>query len=450
MRRSNIVIHIVAPCSHEPLISNLEVPPHKLIRDLKQDIETRLKTKAHFFDLFNGDLSQKYTERSLEDNSIKNGNNLCFVTRNLPKGVGRISGADNHTCAIAANGKVYCWGNKRFGKLGLGDQEITGKTSAPHLVPFSKEAIMVACGNIHTVALLEDGSVWSWGRNLYGQLGILEKEDKNLPVRVNLEGKAKMISAGAEHTLFLLENDLIYSCGSNKGGRLGRIIPRGKPELKRIPGHVKLPDSDKSSVIMIASGNSHNLALSQKGLYAWGENNMSGLGVEDLKKSALPILIDLPEHKIPRFISAQEYSSYAIGEDGSFYKWGLFRTYQDNEYGKKEKTPRLIKAPQKYKGILSFKCNCAYVLFGDGSLLYGGIRNGNNFIEFNAKQPGSSPFPPKGRKIIFIFNGNRWEENDIFLILDDFSIWSFKSEENKPPYGLAKFKTKELKPIQVL
>eukprot|EP00884_Botryococcus_braunii_P013111 jgi/Botrbrau1/21800/Bobra.0190s0025.2 len=96
------------------------------------------------------------------------------------KAMTMIAGGWRHTIAGDADGKLYGWGWNKFGQLGNGTNE---DANAPKLITTleSKKAKLISCGWRHTVAVTEDGQVYSWGRGVHGQLGHGELVDLNLP-----------------------------------------------------------------------------------------------------------------------------------------------------------------------------------------------------------------------------------------------------------------------------
>ncbi|TVY03221.1 stalk domain-containing protein [Cohnella terricola] len=74
-----------------------------------------------------------------------------------------------HSVALARNGTVWAWGSNGIGQLGLGQSVMDAKS--PVKVPGIDRVIAIDAGNYHTVALREDGTVWVWGNNVEGELG---------------------------------------------------------------------------------------------------------------------------------------------------------------------------------------------------------------------------------------------------------------------------------------
>ncbi|KAJ6381368.1 hypothetical protein OIU77_030113 [Salix suchowensis] len=124
--------------------------------------------------------------------------------------VERIAAGLWHTLCIAIDGRVYAFGGNQFGQLGTGDdhgESIPRLLDAPCLE--SKQAKMVSCGARHSAILTVDGQVFSWGWNKYGQLGVGDSMDRNIPSQVPIEGcRPKSVACGWWHTLLLAETPL--------------------------------------------------------------------------------------------------------------------------------------------------------------------------------------------------------------------------------------------------
>ncbi|XP_065872575.1 ultraviolet-B receptor UVR8 [Euphorbia lathyris] len=113
-----------------------------------------------------------------------------------------------HTVCISADGDVYAFGGNQFGQLGTGsDQaEISPRLlDAPSLE--DKHAKVVSCGARHTSLITEEGQAFSWGWNKYGQLGLGDVIDRNIPCPVTVEGCVpRNVACGWWHTLLLAES----------------------------------------------------------------------------------------------------------------------------------------------------------------------------------------------------------------------------------------------------
>ncbi|KAJ3703336.1 hypothetical protein LUZ61_007041 [Rhynchospora tenuis] len=113
-----------------------------------------------------------------------------------------------HTVCTSVDGDVYSFGGNQFGQLGTGSDQAE---TVPKLVEASclesKNARAVSCGARHSAMITEDGVVFCWGWNKYGQLGLGDAIDRNIPSQVQIEAyKPLNVSCGWWHTLVLAES----------------------------------------------------------------------------------------------------------------------------------------------------------------------------------------------------------------------------------------------------
>lgn len=101
----------------------------------------------------------------------------------LPTEITEISAGNEFVLAVASNGSVWSWGNNGSGQLGQGPD--FGANSTPQQISNLSSVVAVAAGYEHGVALKNDGSVWTWGRNFEGELGDGSTTKRTSPVRVS-------------------------------------------------------------------------------------------------------------------------------------------------------------------------------------------------------------------------------------------------------------------------
>ncbi|PIA60479.1 hypothetical protein AQUCO_00300167v1 [Aquilegia coerulea] len=113
-----------------------------------------------------------------------------------------------HTVCISTEGDVYAFGGNQFGQLGTGaDQAETLPRVLEALNMEDKNAKVVSCGARHTAVITDDGNVFCWGWNKYGQLGLGDVIDRNVPSQVPMDGRLpKNVACGWWHTLVLAES----------------------------------------------------------------------------------------------------------------------------------------------------------------------------------------------------------------------------------------------------
>ena len=124
-----------------------------------------------------------------------------------------------HTLALRQDGTLWAWGQNTNGQLGTGAASIDQPTPAQVGTDTSWRSL--ALGSAHTLALRQDGTLWSWGYNYFGQLGLGSTTDQSSPQPVG-SATWQTIAAGYGHTLGLLPDGSLWTWGFNNYGQLGR------------------------------------------------------------------------------------------------------------------------------------------------------------------------------------------------------------------------------------
>ena len=186
-------------------------------------------------------------------------------------GVVDLAGGNNFTLALAADGKVYTFGNNSLGQLGIG---VASNKYAPQHVTEVSNAVSVAAGAYFALAVREDGTMKSWGQNNHGQLGngAMSAWQKT-PVDVNLGTcKAFRADGGGSHAVALCVAGTVVAWGLNTNGQLGV-----DPTLQRRPTPLEV--AGLGSMVDVAAGDYHSAALSSIGRQSvWGGNGFGQVG----------------------------------------------------------------------------------------------------------------------------------------------------------------------------
>ena len=152
------------------------------------------------------------------------GNRLSPANLAVPVNVTAIAAGEAHTCAVLANGTSNCWGLNSSGQLGNGTS-----TNSPRPVVVSGLTNVTgiaaggALGSSHTCALRADGSVWCWGSNNAGQLGFGNTTPSTVPVRVSGLSDVVSIAVGESHSCALVAIGAVFCWGSD--GVTSHLVP---------------------------------------------------------------------------------------------------------------------------------------------------------------------------------------------------------------------------------
>jgi alpha-tubulin suppressor-like RCC1 family protein len=136
----------------------------------------------------------------------------------------QVSAGSAHSCALAADGGVWCWGKNQYGEAGVPPLSAPPYIMAsPMKVPgLTVELRSVVACNFFTCALTTSGGVWCWGQNHQGQLGDGTTTDRFTPAEVTgFTAPVVKVACGAFHACALDEEQALWCWGSNDSGQLG-------------------------------------------------------------------------------------------------------------------------------------------------------------------------------------------------------------------------------------
>lgn len=221
-----------------------------------------------------------------------------------------VAGGEN-SMGVANDGSVYVWGANRYGQLGL-----PFSSEIPIEVGGGKSFSQMSAGGFFSLALDSDGSIYTWGDNSLGQLGDGTNIDRNTPVEVAVTGKTfSDISAGARVSLVLTTDGSLYSWGQNYYGNVGD----GSKTDRNTPVEISVAGK---AISTMSAGLVHSLAITTDGdLYAWGRNEAGRLGDgTTTDRSSAVAVADVG--KTFATVAAGGAHSLALSSDGSIYAWG--------------------------------------------------------------------------------------------------------------------------------
>lgn len=217
--------------------------------------------------------------------------------------VADVSVANERTLVLLEDGSLY-----DYGRDPLTDEAHVAKKIANGVA-------QMTCSDSFAAFVTTEGAVYAWGKNEYGQLGTGDTEDKSAPVLV-IESGIKKVVSGQDFTLALHESGAVSSWGNNSSCQTGYTGVGGEMPAQVLSPVVVM----ESGVQDIAAGTNYSCFLKKNGaLLTCGQNELSQLGIGTLDAYAEPtqILSGIS------YVTAGGNHGFAIGDNGTIYNWGF-------------------------------------------------------------------------------------------------------------------------------
>ena len=233
------------------------------------------------------------------------------------RGVREIVAGPMHVLAIRDDGSLWAWGVNTDGQLGIGSTGPVG--NYPHRVGDLYTWESVAAGQFFSLAVQSDGSLWAWGRNTDGQLGTGGTASASTPQRVGNLNTWASVSAGSSTSLATRTDGSLWSWGSNSGGLLGTDSVADRAFTPQRVGTSTAWDS-------ISLSGWHALATQTDGtLWSWGMglNGQLGTGSTETARSPQRVGSLTTWDSVAVGLTGAGSHSLAIQTDGTLWAWGL-------------------------------------------------------------------------------------------------------------------------------
>jgi len=227
----------------------------------------------------------------------------------------RLSAGFGHACVVTA-GVLHCWGDDSDGQLGVSPAD--GGTTLPPVTVAGGPWTAPAAGSRHTCALASDGGVWCWGGNANGQLGSGDRTPRAEPRPVTLPAKAVDVRTAFEFTCALLADATVWCWGYNSEGQLGLG--------DTYPGDDRLEPvqlGTERDWTFIATGQGHGCGIRAPGrLYCWGRNTDAQLGQGSANPQEIraPVQVGTDADWID--VGCSQSTTCARKRNGSLWCWG--------------------------------------------------------------------------------------------------------------------------------
>ncbi|WP_317643500.1 InlB B-repeat-containing protein [Bombiscardovia apis] len=242
-----------------------------------------------------------------------------------------------HTLAIGSDNKIYSWGVNLFGELGTSSSSSATPLPVRISAPAGARFVSVCASgyNRYSLALDSNGNAYAWGRNSEGQLGLGDTTNRSVPTKINAPIAFKSISAGGSHSLAIGTDGYTYAWGYNNYGQLGdggttRSLTPRRINFGMQFTNVQAGGQNDRGIVGGVYLEGYSLALDAQGnLYAWGHNGYGQLGTGTKTNRYSPTRISTP---VPlTAITAGAYHSLAVGSNGRVYAWG-WNSSTNNRY----------------------------------------------------------------------------------------------------------------------
>jgi uncharacterized repeat protein (TIGR01451 family) len=240
--------------------------------------------------------------------------NIATITIEFaPTGISpQLAAGDMHSLVLKNDGTIWAWGDNQMSQLGNGS---TLDSPIPVQVSGLTSVTEVAGGmGTFSLALRSDGTVWAWGLNGQGQLGDGTLITRSVPIQVTGLTGMTAVAGAQNHSLALKSDGTVWAWGDNDLGTLGDGTTS---DYRVTAGQV----SGLTGVIAIAGGDNHSLALKSDGtVWAWGLNSSGQLGDGTTTNKTTPVQVTGLTSVIA--ITAGYIHSLALKSDGTVWAWG--------------------------------------------------------------------------------------------------------------------------------
>ncbi|MEM7746746.1 MAG: Ig-like domain-containing protein [Pseudomonadota bacterium] len=291
---------------------------------LDTDTNTLLSTGANFFGQLGNGL-QGFNIEEPRAITLPDGFDETIIS---------VSAGQIHSTFLTDAGDVYAWGFNNRGPLGLGDEEIR---TVPEKITGLDDVNVVAIenGNAVSYAIGDTGTLYAWGFNSNGQLGLGDRGERLVPTIVEAlaDETVVAVSSGTSFTLALTADGQVFGFGRNSDGQLGSpdgLDADGAP-LTRVESPVLVAGLPSDIVAITADTNTSYAVTSDGRVFGWGESRFGQLlqgedqgdGTFDPDTTDVLVPIELTALP-PDVIDVKGGARWgaALTEDGDVYLWG--------------------------------------------------------------------------------------------------------------------------------
>ncbi len=308
---------------------------------------------------------------------------LFFIANQSMAKWTKVTAGAEFTVALGEDGSLWSWGFNGSGQLGLDSNE--DFIATPQQIGTGSDWVDIDAGAFHCLALKANGTLWAWGLGASGQLGNGSPQEQGSPIQVGSDTDWVTISAGWAHSHAIKSNGLLYGWGSNGFGQVGDGFTSDLSSPTLIGGN---------SWASISGGGIHTLGIKQDGsLFSWGGNSSGQLGSGNLTDSNIP-------KQVGGFSNWQKIAagfefSVALNNSGQLFVWGINGNGQlGNGTGDNALAPDQISEGNSFIEIAAgsafgFAISADRALFTWGANAFGELGIGSTSQQSNITQVGN-------------------------------------------------------------
>ena len=224
----------------------------------------------------------------------------------------------NSSLAITNDGSLWAWGYNNQGQLGFNDL-ITRSSPVQVSSSILYNYTDISSGQYHTLALKNDGTLWTWGYNGYGQLGLNDAIARSYPTKIGSLTSWLSVATGYGQSYAIKNDNTLWGWGANNSGQLA-LNTSGSGVYRSSPVQVGVWPAT-TEIGQISSSISHSVGLKTDGtLWTWGQNNYGQLGLGNAIYRSSPVQVGALTNWL--IISAGQYKTFALKTDGTLWTWG--------------------------------------------------------------------------------------------------------------------------------
>ena len=281
------------------------------------DLENYFVTEYQLIDQYIGDTLLTWGRNNYVQLGINNTTDISTPVTTFAGGTNwkQVSAGTNQTAAIKTDGTLWTWGRNSFGALGI--HNTTDRSTPVTTFTGGTNWKQVSVGYSVTAAIKTDGTLWTWGSGNAGKLGNNDDQERRTPVTTFAGGTNwKQVNAGTYHTVAIKTDGTLWVWGYN-GGRLG--TNGGNDRLTPVTTF-----AGGTNWKQVSGGGSHTAAIKTDGtLWVWGTNGYGAgqLGTNDTTTRNTPVTTFAGGTNWKQ-VSAGYNVTAAIKTDGTLWTWG--------------------------------------------------------------------------------------------------------------------------------